>query len=132
MDLHSKMTMYLASTMTSPVAKTTKMFKWLRLDCLWQTTLSALSSSSTNVCPSSLNLSKVCTNNTDTLLHSFFFLGFFGKECIIGALWMVKRHLLGCLFGFCGLFRMSDFQKQQYCYSHVQKYSSETGQDPMN
>ena len=33
MDLHSKMTMYVASTMTSPVTKTTKTSKWLRLKC---------------------------------------------------------------------------------------------------
>ena len=31
MDLHSKMTMYITSTMTSPVTKTAKTFKWLRL-----------------------------------------------------------------------------------------------------
>ena len=31
MDLHSKMTMYLTSTMTSPVTKTAKRSKWLRL-----------------------------------------------------------------------------------------------------
>ena len=31
MDLHSKMTMYITSTMTSPVTKTAKMSKWLRL-----------------------------------------------------------------------------------------------------
>ena len=31
MDLHSKMTMYLTSTMTSPVTKATKTPKWLRL-----------------------------------------------------------------------------------------------------
>ena len=31
MDLHSKMTMYLTSTMTSPVTKTAKTSKWLRL-----------------------------------------------------------------------------------------------------
>ena len=31
MDLHSKMTMYLTSTMTCPVTKTAKTSKWLRL-----------------------------------------------------------------------------------------------------
>ena len=31
MDLHSKMTMYVTSTITSPVTKTAKMSKWLRL-----------------------------------------------------------------------------------------------------
>ena len=31
MDLHSKMTMYGTSTMTSPVTKTAKTFKWPRL-----------------------------------------------------------------------------------------------------
>ena len=31
MDLHSKMTMYITSTMTSPVTKTAKTSKWLRL-----------------------------------------------------------------------------------------------------
>ena len=31
MDLHSKMTMYVTSTMTSPVTKTAKTSKWLRL-----------------------------------------------------------------------------------------------------
>ena len=31
MDLHSKMTMYLTSTMTSPVTKTAKTSKWLKL-----------------------------------------------------------------------------------------------------
>ena len=31
MDLHSKMTMYVTSTMTSPVTKSAKTFKWLRL-----------------------------------------------------------------------------------------------------
>ena len=31
MDLHSKMTMYVTSTMTSPVTKTTKTSKWLGL-----------------------------------------------------------------------------------------------------
>ena len=31
MDLLSKMTMYVTSTMTSPVTKTAKMSKWLRL-----------------------------------------------------------------------------------------------------
>ena len=29
MDLHSKMTMYITSTMTSPVTKTAKTSKWL-------------------------------------------------------------------------------------------------------
>ena len=29
MDLHSKITMYVTSTMTSPVTKTAKMSKWL-------------------------------------------------------------------------------------------------------
>ena len=34
MDLHSKMTMYITSTMTSPVTtKTAKTSKWLRLQC---------------------------------------------------------------------------------------------------
>ena len=33
MDLHSKMTMYVTSTMTSPVTKTAKTSKWLRLQC---------------------------------------------------------------------------------------------------
>ena len=32
MDLHSKMTMYVTSKMTSPVIKTAKMSKWLRLE----------------------------------------------------------------------------------------------------
>ena len=32
MDLHSKMTMYIISTMTSPVTKTAKTSKWLRLE----------------------------------------------------------------------------------------------------
>ena len=36
MDLNSKITMYLTSTMTSPVTKTAKMSKWLRLDALYQ------------------------------------------------------------------------------------------------
>ena len=31
MDLHSKMTMYISSKMTSPVTKTAKTSKWLRL-----------------------------------------------------------------------------------------------------
>ena len=31
MDLHSKMTMYITSTMTTPVTKTAKTSKWLRL-----------------------------------------------------------------------------------------------------
>ena len=31
MDLHSKMTMYITSTMTSPVTKTAKISKWLKL-----------------------------------------------------------------------------------------------------
>jgi hypothetical protein len=31
MDLHSKMTMYVTSTMTSPVTKTPKTSKWLKL-----------------------------------------------------------------------------------------------------
>ena len=31
MDLHSKMIMYLTSTMTSPVTKTAKTSKWLKL-----------------------------------------------------------------------------------------------------
>ena len=31
MDLHNKMTMYVTSTMTSPVTKTAKASKWLRL-----------------------------------------------------------------------------------------------------
>ena len=31
MDLHSKMTMYVTSTMTNPVTKTAKTSKWLRL-----------------------------------------------------------------------------------------------------
>jgi hypothetical protein len=31
MDLHSKMTMFVTSTMTSPVTKTAKTSKWLRL-----------------------------------------------------------------------------------------------------
>ena len=31
MDLHSKMTMYITSTMTSPVTKTEKTSKWPRL-----------------------------------------------------------------------------------------------------
>ena len=31
MDFHSKMTMYITSTMTSPGTKTAKMSKWLRL-----------------------------------------------------------------------------------------------------
>ena len=31
MDLHRKMTMYVTSTMTSPVTKTAKTSKWLRL-----------------------------------------------------------------------------------------------------
>ena len=31
MDLHSKMTMYVTRTMTSPVTKTAKTSKWLRL-----------------------------------------------------------------------------------------------------
>ena len=34
MDLHSKMTMYITSTMTSPVTKTAKTSKWLRLKIL--------------------------------------------------------------------------------------------------
>ena len=34
MDLHSKMTMYVTSTMTSPVTiKTAKTSKWLRFNC---------------------------------------------------------------------------------------------------
>ena len=32
MDLHCKMTMYVTSTMTSPVTKTAKTSKWLRLE----------------------------------------------------------------------------------------------------
>ena len=32
MDLHSKMTMYVTSTMTSLVTKTAKTSKWLRLE----------------------------------------------------------------------------------------------------
>ena len=32
MDLHSKMAMYVTSTMTSPVTKTAKTAKWLRQD----------------------------------------------------------------------------------------------------
>ena len=32
MDLHSKMTMYLTCTMTSPVTKTAKTSKWLSLE----------------------------------------------------------------------------------------------------
>ena len=32
MDLHSKMTMYVTSTITSPVTKTAKTSKWLRLE----------------------------------------------------------------------------------------------------
>ena len=40
MDLHSKMTMYITSTMTSPVTKTVKTFKWLKLqsksDKIWE------------------------------------------------------------------------------------------------
>ena len=35
MDLHSKMTMYITSTMTSPVTKTAKTSKWLRLQVLF-------------------------------------------------------------------------------------------------
>ena len=31
MDLHSKMTIYVTSTMTLPVTKTAKTSKWLRL-----------------------------------------------------------------------------------------------------
>ena len=31
MDLHSKMTIYVTSTMTSPITKTAKKSKWLRL-----------------------------------------------------------------------------------------------------
>ena len=31
MDLHSKMTKYVTSTMTSPVTKTAKTSRWLRL-----------------------------------------------------------------------------------------------------
>ena len=31
MDLHSKMTMYVTRTMTSPVTKTSKTYTWLRL-----------------------------------------------------------------------------------------------------
>ena len=31
MDLHSKVTMYVTSTMTRPVIKTTKMSKWFKL-----------------------------------------------------------------------------------------------------
>ena len=31
MDLHSKMTRYVTSTMTSPVTKTAKTSKWLKL-----------------------------------------------------------------------------------------------------
>ena len=38
MDLHSKITMYVTSTMTSPVTKTTKTYKWLRLKFLFKTT----------------------------------------------------------------------------------------------
>ena len=34
MDLHRKMTMYVNSTMTSPVTKTAKTSKWLRLKYL--------------------------------------------------------------------------------------------------
>ena len=34
MDLHSKMTMYITSTMTSPVTNTTKTSKWLRLESI--------------------------------------------------------------------------------------------------
>ena len=34
MDLHSKMTMYITSTMTRPVTKTAKTSKWLRLKSL--------------------------------------------------------------------------------------------------
>ena len=34
MDLHSKMTMYITSTLTNPVTKTAKMYKWLRLQSL--------------------------------------------------------------------------------------------------
>ena len=34
MDLHSKMTMYITSTMNSPVTKTAKTSKWLRLKYL--------------------------------------------------------------------------------------------------
>ena len=32
MDLHSKVTMYVTSTMISPVSKTAKTSKWLRLE----------------------------------------------------------------------------------------------------
>ena len=32
MDLHSKMTTYVTSTITSPVTKTAKTSKWLRLE----------------------------------------------------------------------------------------------------
>ena len=32
MDLHSKITMHITSTMTSPGTKTAKMSKWLRLE----------------------------------------------------------------------------------------------------
>ena len=31
MDLHSKVTMYFTSTMTSPLTNTAKPYKWLRL-----------------------------------------------------------------------------------------------------
>ena len=34
MDLHRKMTMYVTSTMTNPVTKTAKRYKWLRLQSL--------------------------------------------------------------------------------------------------
>ena len=34
MDLHSKMTMYVTSTMTSPVTKTAKTSTWLRLQSI--------------------------------------------------------------------------------------------------
>ena len=37
MDLHSKMTMYITSTMTSPVTKTAKTSKWLRLQSCYHT-----------------------------------------------------------------------------------------------
>ena len=36
MDLHSKMTMYVTSTMTSPDSKTAKMSKWLRPKTLFE------------------------------------------------------------------------------------------------
>ena len=32
------------------------------------------------------------------IFQRWFFFFFFAKECIIGALWMDKRHLSGCLF----------------------------------